>query len=363
MSVAACRSAGSTGGQHTMFEKLWTLRTDGPASSGLLPSAEWSAKYGLFGRDAVDLATGKVLWTADGVALGIDHDRVVVARRSGNKFTAIVQHDLGTGSTLSEATLKHPDGSAEPLDDGMSRLALAPSRLIHSDYGRVAAFATDSGKEVWRHEISSGRARLVVSNDLVGIISEAGLGPHDAATGDVAEDREGELTAHDAATGNIRWRAPVTGDVSASPRGGFFMGRADKVVELDPSGNVVRTIPGRMISADKTLVATNVGRDIVIIDGNGQEIDRIRPDSDKDYVAAAGLCNGAVVYFRSKDSTIWWRDPKRAEKPVVKLYEKVVISTEAGASAGPTLTTAPRCANSILLIQDWYLSAYQIPSP
>lgn len=169
--------------------------------------------------------------------------------------------------------------------------------------------------------------------------------------------------------GSERWRTPIgiyNGDVVASPRGGFFVPlddqvRGGRVVELNASWTEVRSTPGRFSAARGELLSVMDGPDIVVVDGKGQEIERIKPAGTGDYVAAPGLCDGAVVYFRNRDRTVWWHPLGGSEHPVVTIGEKMGFSERGIATAGATLTVPPRCTDSLVFVQDWAVTAYRIP--
>jgi len=81
-----------------MFEKAWTLQTDGAAPSGTLPNAALAPTFGIFGGRVVDLASGDVLWTAAGAAVGLEGPHVIVVARNADRWTAIERRDGRTGA-------------------------------------------------------------------------------------------------------------------------------------------------------------------------------------------------------------------------------------------------------------------------
>ena len=169
-----------------------------------------------------------------------------------------------------------------------------------------------------------------------------------------------------AATGQERWRTAIDGaspDGAASPRGGFFVPRGGQVVELGADGREVRAVRGVFGAADGEFLAVRAGDDIVVVDGGGAEVDRVKPAGAGDFVAAPGLCGRALVYFRNRDATVWWRPAGGPELPIVKLEPKSGTVDGQPRTAQPTLTVAPRCVAGLVLIQDWTITAYRIPTP
>lgn len=134
------------------------------------------------------------------------------------------------------------------------------------------------------------------------------------------------------------------------------------VIELGADGRELRTVAGRFSAADGEFLAVMHGPDVVLVDGAGAEAMRIAPRGADDYVAAPGVCGGAVVYFRRRDQTVWWHPATGAELPIVKLEARRGEIEGQPRTVGPTLTEPPRCVGGLVLIQDWNLTAYRIPS-
>lgn len=329
-----------------MFESAWTRRGDAPAASGALRNATLAREAMILDGVVLEPTTGAVRWDpAPSAAVGISGGAVIVVRREGDRWTTIERRDPATGTVLGEVALRGADGAPQPLRAFNARLDLAGDRVVYAYLGRASAFAVADGAQAWTKDVGGGDGGIVTSGDLVGL-----LGDH-------------ELIACDAATGAERWRAPFDAtDAVASPRGGFFVSRDQKVVELDRSGREVRTAAGRFSSAAGDLLAVATGKDVAVIDGAGVEVDRVMPRDGNDYVAAGGLCDGALVYFRNADATVWWHPVRGKEIPVVKVEAKVGATDRGPATAGPTLTEPPRCAGGVVLVQDWFISAYRIPS-
>jgi hypothetical protein len=173
---------------------------------------------------------------------------------------------------------------------------------------------------------------------------------------------DGQPVVVGAADGVVRWRAPIgDGTAVASPRGGFFVARNGRVLELDARGVEVRSVPGRFGAARGDLLAVTEGGDIVVFDGRGREVDRVKPAGAGDHVIAPGLCDGALVYFRGRDATVWWHATSGSERPVVKIAPKSGLVDGKQVTAGPTLAEPPRCVGGLLLVQDWFVTAYRIP--
>ncbi len=327
-----------------MFESAWTRRGDAPAESGALRNATLAPEAMILDGVVLEPTTGAVRWDpAPSAAVGISGGAVIVVRREGDRWTTIERRDPATGTVLGEAPVRGPDGAPLPLRAFNARLDLAGDRVVYAYLGRVAAFAVADGAQAWSQNVS-GDAGLVISGNLVGLIGER------------------ELIVCDAATGAERWRAPFDAiDAVASPRGGFFVSRDQKVVELDASGREVRTASGRFSAAAGDLLAVATGKDLAVIDGAGDEVDRVMPRDGNDYVGAGGMCAGALVYFRKADATVWWRPLRGKEIPVVKVAGKVGATDRGPAVAGATLTEPPRCTGGVVLVQDWFISAYRIP--
>jgi len=328
-----------------MFESAWTRRGDAPAESGALRTATLAPEAMILDGVVLEPMTGAVRWDpAPGAAVGIVGGAVIVVRREGDKWTTIERRDPATGSVLGEAPVRGPDGAPQPLRAFNARLDLAGDRVVYAYLGRAAAFSVADGAQVWTQDVGGADSAIVSSGDLVGLVGER------------------ELIACDAATGTERWRAPFDAtDAVASPRGGFFVSRDQKVVELDASGREVRTASGRFSSAAGDLLAVATGKDLAVIDGTGVEVDRVMPRDGNDYVGAGGLCDGALVYFRKADATVWWHQLRGKEIPVVKVEGKVGATDRGPSGAGATLSEPPRCAGGVVLVQDWFISAYRIP--
>lgn len=346
--LAACCGSGSGGpaGKTTMFEPAWTRRGDTPANSGALRYATLHPDALILDGSVLEPTSGAIRWNASpAVALGIHDGAVIVVREEADKLVAIERRDPKTGAVSATVPFLGSDGQPKPLRGTEARLDLAGEWVVYAYLGRASVHSSKDGRLGWGHDVGGTESSVVVSGELLGVI-----------------DR-GEVVAYDVASGVERWRAPSEpGDVIASPRGGFFVPRGDRTIELDASGKEVRMLRGRVSAADGDFVAVIAGRDIALVDGAGTELDRVSPQGADDYVSAGGLCSRALVYFRSKDSTVWWHPLNGTESAVVKVEPKSGMTDRGPSTAGATLTEPPRCVSGFVLVQDWFVSAYRIPT-
>lgn len=332
-----------------MFEVAWTLDGAGPADSGALRHAVISDDVALIGRTVVDPATGAIRWTAEHPLVGLDGGAAIVVRADGDRWVAIERRDRLTGGVTGEVALTDAAGAPAPVRSFNGGLALGGGHLLYTSLGKVRAFELATGREAWTATVRGTSAAVVASGELIGLVD-------DGTT----------LVAVRASDGGEQWRVTFSGsdaDLIASPRGGFFIPRGEQTVEVDASGADVRTMSGRFSAAHGELVATVAGHDVVVYDGRGGAVERIAPAGAGDYVAAPGLCPKAVVYYRHRDTTIWWHAEGGKEQPVVKLEPRTgSIDGQPPRAVGPTLTEPSRCAGSLLLVQDWFVTAYRIPA-
>ena len=332
-----------------MFEVAWTLDGAGPAESGALRHATISDDVAVIGRTVVDPVTGAIRWTAEQPLVGLDGGAAIVVRADGDRWVAIERRDRLTGAVSGEVALTDAAGAPAPLRSFNGGLALGGGHLLYTALGKVRAFALATGREAWTATVRGTSAVVVPSGDLLGLVD-------DGAT----------LVAVRARDGVEQWRAPFSGsdaDLIASPRGGFFIPRGDQTIEVDAGGQAVRTMNGRFSAASGDLVATVAGHDVVVYDGRGGAVERIEPAGAGDFVAAPGLCPKAVVYYRNRDTTVAWHAEGGKEQPVVKLVPRTgSIDGQPPRAVAPTLTEPPRCAGALLLVQDWFITAYRIPA-
>jgi|GEM_PF-3511815 len=334
-----------------MFETAWTQAGDSPASSGALRNAVLADDVILVERTALDPATGKVLWTADRPIVGLDGGDAIAVRADGDRWVAVERRDRLTGAVSGEVAFTDSANAAVSLRAFDAALTLAPGHLIYGSLGAMRAFDLATGREVWSAKVRGTSSTIVASGQLVGLIDTSA----EATT----------LVAVGVSDGAEQWRVSIAGsdtDVVASPRGGFFVPRGEQTIEVDAGGNPVRTVSGRFSSADGELVATVAGHDAVVYDAGGAAVDRIKPASDGDYVSAPGLCASAVVYYRNRDTTVWWHPSTGAELAVAKLVPRTGQGRSASITAAPTLTEPPRCLGSLVLVQDWLITAYRVPA-
>ena len=354
--IACCGNGGrgASGGKPMSFERVWTVGGDEPAGAGVLRDATITAGAIAIERRILDPATGAERWRADGALVGIAGDAAIVVRGDGARARAVERRELATGAPTGAARLAGAAGEPRPLRSFNASLTLAPGRLVHRYLGRAHAHDLATGVEAWAVSLGGDSATVVVSGDLVALV------------GDGAGDRGGGavVVAVAAADGAERWRAPFDGhDLVASPRGGFFVSRGGRVVELGPDGAERRSVAGRFSAADGDLLAVTAGDDVVVVDGSGAEVDRISPAGPDDYVAAPGLCGGAVVYFRRRDRTVWWRPIGGREVAITEIQASEGLTRRGRVTAEATLTEPPRCAGALVLIQDWHVSAFRRPAP
>jgi len=344
--VACCGGHGATGGgKATMFTTAWTFSADAPYHDGVL-------RYATLG-DATSLVAGRILATATGVerwapprtAVELVGDDVIMTAVDGSDIRGLIVADATSGAIRREVTLTAADGRPTPVRQFNAGLSAGSGAFMHMQMGWATAFALADGKQLWATKVPGTGFYPVVAGPLVGLSGSDGL------------------HAIDIATGAERWRAPFDGnDLAASPRGGFFVSRGERVIELDVDGRELRSVAGRFSAADGELLAVMDGKDAVVVDGAGAEVARISPRGADDYVAAPGLCGRAVVYFRRADQTVWWHPARGAEAPIVKLEARKGEIEGQPRTVGPTLTEPPRCVGGLVLIQDWGITAYRIPS-
>lgn len=333
-----------------MFEVAWKLAGEGPASSGALRHAVLSDDVVLLEHDVLDPATGQVRWTADRPLIGLDGGTAITVRVDGDRWVAVERRDRLTGVVAGEVVLTDSAGAPAPLRSFNGGLALADGKLLHGLLGKVRAFELATGREVWTATVRGTSSAMVVSGPLIGVVDTAPEGAQLVALG---------------ADGREQWRVPFTGsdaDLVASPRGGFFIARGEQTVEVDASGHDARTMSGRFSAASGDRVATVDGHDLVVYDARGQAVERIGPNGVGDYVAAPGLCPSAIVYYRNRDTTVWWHGAGGTDQPIVKLAPRPGVIEGARRPVGPTLTESARCLGGLVLVQDWSVTAYRIPA-
>lgn len=328
-----------------MFTRAWTLDADAPYGDGTLRYAALGDTTSLIGGRVVATASGALRWAPTGVAIELTADGVIEQVGAAERITGLRVADASTGTTVRDVALVDAAGAPVQLRAFNAGLTVHGGRFVHSYLGRAQAFELASGRALWQQSVRGSSSVVVGAGELFGLVSDDGL------------------VAVDAATGAERWRAAFDGhDVAASPRGGFFVSRGDRLVELGADGGERRTITGRFSAADGEFVAVMDGKDVVVWNGAGDEVARIKPRGGDDYVAAPGLCGRAVVYFRRSDQTVWWHPAQGDEQAVVKLEPKRGEIEGQPRVVGPTLTEPPRCVAGLVLIQDWSISAYRIPS-
>ncbi len=344
--LLGCGSRGATSGKVTMFTRAWTLDADAPYGDGTLRSATLGDATSLIDGRVLATATGAPRWAPQGVALELTADGVIEKVVASERITGLRVAEAATGTTVRDVALVDAAGAPVQLRAFNAGLAVHGGRFVHSYLGRAQAFELASGRQLWQQSVRGSSSVVVGAGASFGLVSDDGL------------------IVVDAATGTERWRAPIEGgaDVVASPRGGFFVSRGDRVIELDADGRELRSVPGRFSAADGEFLAVMHGPDVVVVDGAGGEVARIKPAGGSDYLSAPGLCGRAVVYFRKSDQTVWWHPAAGAEVPIVKLEARSGEIEGQPRTVGPTLTEPPRCVAGLVLIQDWSISAYRIPS-
>ena len=344
--LVCCGTRGATGGKVTMFTRAWTLDADAPYGDGTLRYATLGESSSLVGGRVITTATGAARWAPQGVAIELTADGVIEKVVSNERIIGLRVAEVATGVTVRDVPLLDAAGSPVQLRAFNAGLAVHGGRFVHSYLGRAQAFELTSGRQLWQQTVRGSSSLAVGAGELFGLVSDDGL------------------IAVDAATGVERWRAPFdsSGDLVASPRGGFFVSGGDRVVEFGADGKELRAVAGRFSAADGEFLVVMHGQDVVVVDGAGGEVERIKPSGGNDYLGAPGLCGRAVVYFRRSDQTVWWHPSKGAEVPIVKLEARSGEIEGQPRTVGPTLTEPPRCVGGLVLIQDWAISAYRIPS-
>lgn len=345
--LMACSPRGGTSGKVTMFTRAWTLDADAPYDDGALRYATLGDDTSLVAGRVIATASGAVRWPPQGVAIELTAAGVIEKVVDGDHLTGWRVADPATGATVREVALVDAAGASVRLRAFNAGLAVAGGRFVHGYLGRSQAFDLATGRQLWQQTVRGSSSVVVPVGDQVGLVGDDGL------------------IVVDAATGAERWRAALDGvaaEVVASPRGGFFVARGERVIELAADGREVRAVAGRFSAADGEFLAVMHGRDVVVVDGGGAEVARIAPRGGDDYLAAPGLCGRAVVYFRRGDQTVWWHPASGDELPVVKLEARRGEIEGQPRTVGPTLTEPPRCVAGLVLIQDWNITAYRIPS-
>ncbi|MBL8620335.1 MAG: PQQ-binding-like beta-propeller repeat protein [Myxococcales bacterium] len=345
--LMACGTRSAPSGKVTMFTRVWTLDADAPYGDGTLRYATLADATSLIGGRVLATATGAARWTPRGIAVGLTADGVIEKVEAAERITGLRIADPASGATVREVAFVDAAGAAVQLRAFNVGLTIAGGRLVHSYLGRSQALDLATGRQLWQQAVRGTSSVVVAAGDRLGLVGDDGL------------------IVVDAATGAEQWRAAIDGtdtDVVASPRGGFFVPRGERVVELAADGREVRAVAGRFSAADGEFLAVMHGKDVVVVDGGGAEVARIAPRGGDDYLAAPGLCGRAVVYFRRGDQTVWWHPASGDALPVVKLEARRGEIEGQPRTVGPTLTEPPRCVGGLVLIQDWNITAYRIPS-
>lgn len=346
--VACCSNRGSAaGGKATMFTRVWTFDRDAPYHDGVLRYATLGETTAVVAGHVIATATGALRWERQGIPVGVDGATVIERVDTGDRITGVRVADAATGATVREVALSDGAGQPVALRAFNAGLQVHAGALVYVALGRAQVFDLATGRRRWEASVRGTSSWAVGSGELLGVVGDDGL------------------VAFDVATGAERWRAPTTGDaldLAASPRGGFFVQRGDRVLELAADGREARAVAGRFGAADGEFLVVTHGRDVVVVDGGGAEVERIEPSGGDDYLAAPGLCGRAVVYFRNRDATVWWHPASGPEVAVTKIEAKSGVVDGERHTAGATLTEPPRCVGGLVLIQDWNITAYRIPS-
>ncbi len=360
--VGCCGGHGATGGgKATMFTRAWTLDAGTPYHAGALEFATLGHRWSLVDGQLIETVSGAAWLPQLRDVVAIDAAQAITKVGEGDHITGLATIDLSTGAPTGTVALADATGQPARIRAFGARLLVAGDRFVVESRGDARAFGVTSGREVWSVRTSSTRSAVAVSGDLIALAE----GREASVVGGAAAAPAQQVIVVDRAAGTERWRAPIDGGelgVVASPRGGFFVPRGGQVIELAADGHKVRAVRGEFGAADGEFLVVIDGRDLVVVDGRGAEVERITPSGGDDYLAAPGLCGRAVVYFRNRDATVWWHPAGGAELAITKIEPKSGVVDGERRTAGPTLTESPRCVGGLVLIQDWNITAYRIPT-
>jgi outer membrane protein assembly factor BamB len=359
--VASCGCRATGCGKATMFTRVWTFERGAPYHDGVLRYSTLGQRWSLVDGQLIETMTGAAWLPQLRDVVAIDATQAITRAGDGDHVTGLATIDLATGASIGQAALADATGQPIRIRAFDAGLLVAGDRFVVESRGDARAFDVASGREAWSVRTASTRSAVAVSGDLIALAEGREASPVGGAASAPAQ----QVVVVDRATGIERWRAAIDGgelDVVASPRGGFFVPRGGQVIELAADGHQVRAVRGEFGAADGELLVVRDGADLVVIDGGGAEVDRVKPAGAGDFVSAPGLCGRALVYFRNRDATVWWHPASGAEVAITKIGSKAGIVDGGWHTAGATLTEPPRCVGGLVLIQDWKITAYRIPT-